>query len=90
MSIESDEYTTRLLSGPTGRHLLSLFLAAVEVLTVATEPPFSGLELFGGSLALASVSASQTTKPESLLAWFCPAACDRLTVETALSLFHTF
>lgn len=83
-------YTTRLLSGPTGRHLLSLFLAAVTVLTVATDPPSSGLQLFGGSLALASMSTSQTTKPESLLARFCPAACDGLAVETALSLFHTF
>lgn len=74
-SIESDEYTTRLLSGLTGRHLLSLLLAAVDVLTVATDPPSSGPELFGGSLVLASVSASQTAKPESLLARFCPATC---------------
>lgn len=90
VSIESDEYTTRLVSGLTGRHLLRLLLAAVKVLTVATDPPSSGLELFCSSLALASVSASQTTKPESLLARFCPAKCGGLTVETALSLFHTF
>lgn len=58
VSIESDEYTTRLLSGLSGRHLLSLSLAAVKVLTVATDPPSSGLELFAACLALASVSAS--------------------------------
>lgn len=88
VSIESDEYTTPFLPVPTGRHLLGLLQSKCSQSWLI--PPLPASSSSAAPSHLRQCQPVRQQKPESLLARFCPAACEGLTVVTALSLFHSF